>query len=104
MLRVSHRALDTRLSEPWWPVHRHDRAELLTAGQRVGVDVALLPSATVFRRGDVLRLDVQGHWLHPRNPITGAFPAWYERTAAGHAVLHVGGSDSARLLVPIRPR
>jgi hypothetical protein len=103
MLRVSHRALDAGLSEPWWPVHRHDRAEPPAPGERAAVDVALLPSATVFRRGDVLRLDVQGHWFHPRNPITGAFPAWYEPTAAGRAVLHLGGADEARLLVPIRP-
>ena len=78
--------------------------EPLLPGERATVDVALLPSATLFRRGDVLRLDVQGHWFHAHNPITGAFPAWYEPTADGHAVLHVGGPDEARLLVPMRPR
>jgi hypothetical protein len=104
MLKVSHRALDAELSEPWWPVHRHDIVEPLLPGERATVDVALLPSATLFRRGDVLRLDVQGHWFHAHNPITGAFPAWYEPTADGHAVLHVGGTDEARLLVPMRPR
>jgi hypothetical protein len=104
MLDVSHRALDTGLSEPWWPVHRHDVVEPLLPGERATVDVALLPSATWFRRGDELRLDVQGHWFHARNPITGAFPAWYETTPGGHAILHVGGRDEARLLVPMRPR
>jgi predicted acyl esterase len=43
------------------------------------MDIALLPSATFFRRGEQLRLVVQGRWFSIRNPLFGQFPAAYER-------------------------
>jgi predicted acyl esterase len=69
----------------------------------VSVDMALLPAATLFRRGDVLRLDIQGHWFYPRDPVRGQFPARYEPSPPGICVLHCGGPFDAHLLVPLRP-
>jgi len=60
-----------------------------------------MPSSTLFRRGDVLRLDVKGRWLFPRDPLRGQFPAAYKPSPAGTAVLHCGGPFDARLLVPL---
>lgn len=100
-LKASHRRLDERGSEPWRPVHTHDAVELLRPGQIVPIEIELLPSATVFQRGDVLRLDVQGRWFFPRDPLRGQFPAMYESSPAGTAVLHLGGDHDAYLLAPV---
>ena len=100
-LKASHRALDPSLSRPWWPVHAHRTEEKLAPGEIVAADVALLPSATVFRRGDVLRVDVQARWFFPRNPFSGQFPAGYERSPQGTCVLHCGGPFDAHLLMPV---
>jgi predicted acyl esterase len=100
--KASHRGLDPLLSEPWWPVHTDDVEEKLRPGVIVSVDMALLPSATLFRRGDVLRLDIQGRWFYPRDPLRGQFPARYEPSRPGICVLHCGGPFDAHLLVPLR--
>jgi predicted acyl esterase len=100
-LKASHRRLDQARSEPWRPVHPHDTFEPLQPGQIVPVEIELLPSSTFFRRGDVLRLEVQGHWFFPRDPFRGQFPAMYESSLPATAVLHVGGEYNAHLLVPV---
>jgi uncharacterized protein len=100
MLKASHRATDPERCLPGRPYHPHTRAEPLMPGQVVPVEVELLPSATLFRAGEELRLDVQGHWPFPRNPLTGPFPAHY-RPGPRHAfVLHTGGAHDAVLTVP----
>jgi predicted acyl esterase len=66
--RVAHRELDHRLSTPEQPVHTHVRAEPLLPGEIVPVDIALLPQATRFLKGDRLRLELRGrgttHAIH----------------------------------------
>ena len=73
----------------------------LPSEAREALDIAILPSATTFRAGDVLRLDVQGHWFFRKNPLFGSLPAAYERSDPARVVLHVGGEHGAYLLVPI---
>jgi predicted acyl esterase len=102
-LRASHHRLDLDRSEPWRPVHPHDAAEPLRPGQVVPVELELLPSSTLFRRGEVLRLDVQGRWFFRKNPLVGQFPAAYARSPRGTAVLHCGGQFDAHLLIPLLP-
>lgn len=81
-------------------MHPFDTFEPLQPGQVVPVEIELLPSATIFRRGDVLRLDVQGRWFFHRDPLRGQFPAAYQPSPPGAVVLHVGGGYDAHLLVP----
>jgi hypothetical protein len=69
----------------------------------VAVDVALGPSATLFRAGEQLRLLVAGRWLWPRNPLTGHFPAAYAKSARGRVTLHWGPRYDAHLLIPEIP-
>jgi predicted acyl esterase len=102
-LKASLRRLDAHRSAPWRPVHTYDVAEPLKAGEIVPVEIELLPSATVFRRGDLLRLDVQGHWFFRTNPFLGQFPIAYEPSPPGTFVLHCGGEYDAHLLVPVIP-
>jgi uncharacterized protein len=102
-LKASHRRLDRTASTPFRPVLRHDREEKLTADEIVPVEIELLPTATIFRRGDVLRLDLQGKYFFKRNPLLGQFPAGYDSNHSGTAVLHCGGPYDAYLLVPVIP-
>jgi predicted acyl esterase len=68
-LRLAHRRVDEARSEPHRPFHPSDRAEPVAPGEIVPADIELLPSATFFRRGDVLRLDVQGQWFWSRQRV-----------------------------------
>jgi putative CocE/NonD family hydrolase len=98
--RVALRALDRDLSQPWEPVPACTDSQPLCAGEVVAVDVALGPSATLFRAGERLRLVVAGRWLCPRNPLTGQFPATYQPSPRGRVTLHWGPTRDAHLLIP----
>lgn len=101
--RVSLRALDPRLSRPWEPVAACTERQAVGAGEVVEVNVALGPSATVFRAGEQLRLVVAGRWLCPANPVTGQLPAAYADSPRGHVTLHWGPRYDAHLLMPEIP-
>ncbi|UGU34133.1 CocE/NonD family hydrolase [Mycolicibacterium smegmatis] len=100
-LRASMRALDESRSRPFEPVPTFTDPRPLRPGEVVPVDIPLGPSSTLFRAGEQLRLVVAGRWLWPRNPLTGQFPAAYERRSRGTATLHWGPDRQARLLVPV---
>jgi predicted acyl esterase len=102
-LKASLRELDSGASTDAEPVHTLAKRELLRPGEVVAVDIALGPSATVFRAGESLRLVVAGRWLAPRNPFAGQFPAHYRRCPADRCTLHWGPDRPARLLVPVIP-
>lgn len=101
--RVSLRALDPELSRPWEPVPACTEPRPVSAGEVVAVDVALGPSATLFRAGEQLRLVVGGRWLCPRNPLSGQFPAAYAPSPRGRVTLHWGPDYDAHLLIPETP-
>lgn len=101
--RLSLRALDESKSRPFQPVRAFTHSEPVQPGEVVPVDIPLGPSSTLFRTGEQLRLVVAGRWLWPRNPLTGQFPAWYERRSRGVCTLHWGPARQARLLVPVIP-
>ncbi|MGO9692750.1 MAG: CocE/NonD family hydrolase [Mycobacterium sp.] len=101
--RVSLRALHPALSLPSEPVPECTNPQPVSAGEVVAVDVALGPSATLFRAGEQLRLVVGGRWLHPRNPLTGQFPAAYGKPPRGRVTLHWGPRYDAHLLIPEIP-
>jgi uncharacterized protein len=101
--RVALRALDRELSQPWEPVATCTEPQPVSAGEVVAVDVALGPSATLFRAGEQLRLVVGGRWLCPRNPLTGQFPAAYPNPPRGRVTLHWGPRHDAHLLIPEIP-
>ncbi|OBJ56054.1 CocE/NonD family hydrolase [Mycobacterium sp. 1423905.2] len=101
--RVSLREVDPEISQPWEPVPSCDRPRPVTSGEVTAVDVALGPSATLFRAGEQLRLVVAGRWLSPRNPIFGQFPAAYAEPPRGLMTLRWGPRYDAHLLIPQIP-
>ena len=100
-LKASLRKVDPDRSIAWGPVHTYDEVQPLQPGEIVPVDIALLPSATFFRKGEQLRLVVQGHWFSTRSPLFGQFPAAYERGPQGSCMLHCGSGHSALLRIPV---
>jgi putative CocE/NonD family hydrolase len=102
MLKPAQRAVDPDRSALARPFHPHDTRRPLAPGEVVAVDLELPPSATRFRAGEHLVLDVQGRWFFPADPILGQFPARYERNRRGTCVLHLGGQHDAALHVPRR--
>ena len=102
--KASLRELDERGSTPAQPVHTYRNRQPLHRGQIVPIDIALGPSATLFRAGESLRLVIAGRWLWPRNPFTGQFPAHYRPSPRGRVTLHWGPDQPAHLLVPHIPR
>lgn len=102
-LRASLRELDQQASRPDEPVPVCTRPQPLAPGQVVPVDIPLGPSATLFRAGERLRLVIAGRWLWPVSPLTGQFPAAYQKTARGHCTLHFGPQRHARLIIPVIP-
>jgi predicted acyl esterase len=101
-LRVAHRRVDRGRSEPHRPFHPGDRAEPLPAGEVARLDIEILPSATYFARGDLLRLDVRGRWFWRRSMFLGMFPCTYAPSPAGEVVVHMGDGHDSYLLVPVR--
>lgn len=101
--RVALRALDPALSRPWEPVAACTEPRPVSAGEIVEVNVALGPSATLFRAGERLRFVIAGRWLCPRNPLTGQLPAAYAPSPRGRVTLHWGPRHDAHLLVPEIP-
>ncbi|WP_158550888.1 CocE/NonD family hydrolase [Geodermatophilus sp. TF02-6] len=101
MLLASHRAEDPERSLPYLPHHPHTTREPLADGEKVTLRIGLLPSATLFRAGDELRLDFQGHWFHDRDPVHGQFPLGYHTDARGTCTLHLGVDEGCTLTIPV---
>jgi predicted acyl esterase len=104
MLLASHRAVDPQRSLPYLPYHPHTTPELLADSEKVQLEIGLLPSATLFRGGDQLRLDIQGGWFHDRDPVRGQFPAGYRTNPKGTCTLYLGPDTACTLQIPVLPK
>ena len=97
-LRASHRELDEAASTPWQPVHLHKRRLPLSPGEIVPLEVEIFPSATLFRKGERLRLVVQARPITPNSVLLK-----FEPNNAGRHIVHVGGVHNSHLLLPALP-
>jgi len=100
-LRASHRAIDDARSTEWEASHPHTFAEPIPRDEAVDLDLALLPSATRFAAGDELVLELRDRWFFPANPITGQFPAVYQKPPRQRWTVHTGGPTTATLTIPV---
>jgi hypothetical protein len=100
-LRVSQRELDEEKSTPWQPYLKHRGEKKLKPGEIVPVEIEILPSSTLFRKGETLRLVVQGKDL-----IEGPPWGWlgYRKLAnKGMHSIYAGGEYDSYLLLPVIP-
>ncbi|KAH8888033.1 hydrolase CocE/NonD family protein [Thozetella sp. PMI_491] len=59
LLRVSHRALDAKLSTELEPFYTHEHEELLKPGQIVPIELGIWPTALRFHPGEQLTLTIR---------------------------------------------
>lgn len=103
-LRLSQRQLDPLRSTPAVPVHAHQRRCPMPPGEIEAIEIALLPSATLFRAGESLRVDLAGRYFFRHHPLLGQFPAAYEASPQGVLAVHCGGQHDSHLLLPEIPQ
>ncbi len=99
-LRASHRELDPERSQPHHPVLRHQRELKLTPGEIVPLEIEILPSGTMFRAGESLRLLIQGRdvWNWPKPNVMSLHENLVNE---GRYTVHTGGEHDSHLLVPV---
>jgi predicted acyl esterase len=101
MLRASHRELDSEKSTEYWPVHPHLRADYVTPGKVVELDIGIWPMGIIYEKGEGLRLQISGktmvlpEWDNPH--VKHAEPQFNK----GRHRVHLGGEFAGSfLLVP----
>jgi predicted acyl esterase len=102
-LRLSHRELDRRRSTPWEPYPKRvtGPGEKVKPGEIVSCEVPILPSGTLFRQGETLRLVISGVFGGGEiSNVPYGFNASVNRGA--HSIYTGGGYDS-HLLIPVLP-
>jgi predicted acyl esterase len=97
-MRVSQRELDEKLSTLWQPVQKYQGEKKLTPGEIVPVEIALLPSSTLFRKGESLRLYIQGHC-----PVDTPLMFYDWLINKGRHVIYTGGKYDSYLQIPVIP-
>jgi hypothetical protein len=101
MLRASHREIDPVKSTDYLPYHPHQKAEYVTPGEVVGLDIGIWPMGIVFEKGEGLRVHLSGRDMR--------LPEWDNPHVAhmepqfniGRHNVHVGGKYAeSYLLIP----
>ena len=102
-LRASHRALDLARSSPEQPVHLHRAEEPLTPGEAVPLEIEIWASATLYRKGERLRVVVKGSDIYPYPHRAAGLPlALHQETRnRGRHLLYCGGRFDSHLLIPV---
>ncbi|MGD0235439.1 MAG: CocE/NonD family hydrolase [Syntrophorhabdales bacterium] len=99
-MRVSQRELDPALSTDYQPVQKFQGEKKLKRGEIVPVEIALLPSSTLFRKGESLRLYIQGY-----SPVAGHPLLFYDWLInKGRHVIYTGGKYDSYLQIPVIPK
>jgi predicted acyl esterase len=97
-MRVSQREPDPVLSTDYQPVQKFQGEQKLKPGQIVPVEIALLPSSILFRKGESLQLIIQGrcpneHWVTNYDWLINK----------GNHVIYTGGKHDSYLQIPVIP-
>lgn len=97
-LRVSERDLDKQKSTPWQPVLTHNNPQKIAKNEIVPVEIEILPSSTIFRKGEFLQVVIQGKDICSL-PSLGHN---YSVNRGTHSI-YTGGKYDSHLLIPIIP-
>jgi predicted acyl esterase len=100
-LRLSHRKLDKKKSTPWEPYQRQvtGPGEKVKAGKVVACQVPILPSGTLFRNGETLRLIISG--IYGGGEIENVPFGFNASVTRGMHSIYTGSRYGSYLLVPI---
>lgn len=97
--RVALRTVNEKLSTPYSPEHDFDTLKPLAQGEVAKMELQLEPSATYFRKGDELRLTVQGRYFISGVKVNQPFT--YTRSTVGRCTLHSSAQYRSELLMPV---
>ena len=102
-LRLSHRELDHDKSTPWEPYLKSvvGPGQKVSPGDIVPCEIPILPTSTLFRKGETLKLDISGIY---RGGEKVDVPFGYTDTVnKGTHSLYTGGKFDSYLLIPVSP-
>lgn len=98
-LRVSMRELDEKLSTKFNPILKCKNVQKLAKGEIVPVDIAIVPSARIWHKGQRLRVQIAGRYIRE-----GWFePLSWDTDNHGKHIIHTGGEYASFLQVPVIP-
>ena len=93
---ASQRQLDPVRSTESQPVLLHQDPRYISPDEKIAVDIEILPSSTLYRKGETLELVIKGKdiFTHPKM-------AHGYGVNEGIHTLYSGGVDDSHLLLPI---
>jgi predicted acyl esterase len=95
-LRASMRELDDDLSTDYLPVHKFTSVKKLEQGEVVALDIAIMPTALRWHKGQKLRLTLAGTFVRGGGlPLT--------TLNKGTHVVYSGGEHASYLQLPVVP-
>jgi predicted acyl esterase len=100
-LRLSHRELDGEKSTPWEPYLKSvvGPGQKVKPGEIVSCEIPVLPTSTLFRQGETLKLDISGIY---RGGESIEVPFGYTDTVnKGIHAIYTGAEYDSNLLIPI---
>lgn len=102
-LRVSHRKLDTEKSTPLQPWHKHETELKLAKDEIVPVEIEILPSSTLFKKGEQLEVVVKASEVVKGNSTPGLKTRYEHEETVNKGVhnIYVGDKYDSHLLIPV---
>lgn len=99
-LRASHREADPRMSRENAPWYKHTSPSPLEPGKVYDVDVAIMPTAALFKKGSRIRIEI----ANSDSILTEAIfaHAYYPDQVGSYTIVH-DGDRTSRLIVPVLP-
>ena len=97
---LSQREMDEENSTPWQPYLKQERELKVKAGEIVPCEIEILPSSTLFHKGETLRLVISGKY-----DLEGE--SWFGYNLLvnqGEHSVYSGGKYDSHLLVPVVPK
>ena len=103
-LRLSCRELDETRSTTWEPYPKRvlGPSKKVNPGDIVLCEIPILPSGTLFRRGEILRLVVSG--IFGGGEISGGHYGFNASVNKGTHAIYTGGKYDSYLLIPVVSR
>lgn len=99
-MRVSHRALDEKLTKDYFPVQSHLKEELLSPKEIVPVEIEISVTSRIWHKGEKLRINVAPRMVRDESWF---FPTIYETRNAGKHIIHTGGQYDSFVQIPVIP-
>lgn len=101
-IRVSHRALDEKLTTKFNPVQSHLTEEKIVPGQVYPIDIEIWPHSRMWHAGESLNIQISGDYIRDPNWFTN-LP--FDLINEGDHIIYTGGTEEEQswLQVPVIP-